>query len=96
MFDDRPEAATPEEARRAVDDALRSLAREGKTTFQVADLVARIQVRSRSWASRRLSNLCEDATITPPGLRLRRDDRPGVYHIEHVDLEPALAGAQAN
>jgi hypothetical protein len=82
--DARPDAASQEQAEQAFDDVLRGLAGEGATTVTVADILARYPYRSRTWLSRRLSNVAEGAIVAPPGLGLERAERDGTYTIHHL------------
>ncbi|MER7003560.1 hypothetical protein ABT297_11010 [Dactylosporangium sp. NPDC000555] len=85
----KPDAATQEQAEAAFDTVIRQFAAEGRTSVTVAEIVARYPYRSRTWVSRRLSQVADGALIAPPGLGLTRGETDGTYKVHTL----AAAGA---
>lgn len=85
--DDAPAPVSQAEAEAEFDRVLVEICAEpGRTTVTTAEMSERYTLRGSSWRSRRLLAVADGAVVSPPGIRLARDEhRAGLYHIHRVN-----------
>jgi hypothetical protein len=85
--------ATREEMITEFNRVVVELVAEGHEILRNKMIYDKARIWSESWVSKRLSAVCEDASISPPGIRLERIE--GRYGHFQVIVEPELAIAAA-
>lgn len=81
-FGGKLDAVSQEEAERAFDALIRTMAyEENRDSISVNDVVQRYPYRSRPWMSRRLSAVANGDLVIDPGLVLERTETAGLYEV---------------